>query len=167
MIKLNTPLTIEQTKNLKKGDTVLISGTIYTARDAAHKKMQAEFLKSGKLPLKGEIIYYAGPCPKKPDEVIGSVGPTTSYRMDAFAPLFVENGCLYSIGKGKRNETATEAVKKGGGIHFDAIGGAGAYYKNCVKRAETVLYPELGAEAVYKLEVVDFPAIVNIISDQS
>lgn len=163
MIKLTTPLTSEKLQNLKKGDSVVISGTIYTARDAAHKKMRDEFFNSGKLPLVGEIIYYAGPCPKKPNEPIGSVGPTTSYRMDAFAPLFCENGCPYSIGKGKRNDTAIQAVRNAGGVHFDAIGGAGAYYKNCVKSAEIVLYPELGAEAVYRLEVEDFPAIVNII----
>lgn len=163
MIKLTTPLTYDKIKDLKKGDAVLLTGTIYTARDAAHKKMADEYKKSGVLPLKGEVIYYAGPCPKKPGQQIGSVGPTTSYRMDAYAQLFCDNGCLYSIGKGKRNEIAKGAIIKNGGVHFDAIGGAGAYYKDCVKKAEAVLYPELGAEAVYKLEVVDFPVIVNII----
>lgn len=163
MIKLTTPLTPEQTSALKKGDAVTLSGVIYTARDAAHKKMADSFRESGKLPLEGEIIYYAGPCPKKPDEVIGSVGPTTSYRMDAYAPLFCENGCFYSIGKGKRNEEAASAIRSAGGVHFDAVGGAGAYYKSCVKKAEVFLFPELGAEAVYRLEVEDFPAIVNII----
>ena len=163
MIKLTTPLTYDKIKDLKKGDSVLLSGTIYTARDAAHKKMAEEFATTGLLPLKGQVIYYAGPCPKKPGQAIGSVGPTTSYRMDAFAPLFCDNGCLYSIGKGKRNDVAVGSIMKNRGVHFDAIGGAGAYYKNCIRSAEIVLYPELGAEAVYKLEVVDFPIIVNII----
>ena len=163
MIKLTTPLTYDKIKDLKKGDAVCLTGTIFTARDAAHKKMAEEFAKTGVLPLKGEVIYYAGPCPKKPGQPIGSVGPTTSYRMDAYAPLFNDNGCIYSIGKGKRNDIAVGAIMKNKGVHFDAIGGAGAYYKNCVKSAEIVLYPELGAEAVYKLEVVDFPIIVNII----
>lgn len=163
MYRLTTPLTHVQTADLKKGDAVLITGTLYTARDAAHKKMNEEFLKNGKLPLRGEIIYYAGPCPAKPGKIIGSVGPTTSYRMDAYASVFADNGCIYSVGKGKRASQACDAIRKNNGIHFDAIGGAGAYYAACVKSAETVLYPELGAEAVYRLEVVDFPAIVNII----
>lgn len=163
MIKLTAPLTAEQTKNLKKGDVVTIDGVIYTARDAAHRKMTEEFALGGTLPLKGEIIYYAGPCPAKPGEIIGSVGPTTSYRMDAYAPLFAGNGCIYSAGKGARSKTASEAIRAAGGIHFEAIGGAGAYYKKCVVKAETAMYPELGAEAVYRLEVRGFPAIVGII----
>jgi len=163
MIRLTTPLTYEKTKNLQKGDCVLLSGTIFTARDAAHKKMAEEYLTTGSLPLRGEAIYYAGPCPKKPGEVIGSVGPTTSYRMDDYAELFCENGCVYSIGKGNRDERAQKAIEKNKGVHFDAIGGAGAYYKSCVKNAEIFLYPELGAEAVYKLTVEDFPIIVKFL----
>lgn len=165
MIKLTTPLTKEKIASLKKGDAVLLSGTIFTARDAAHKKMAEAFASGKPLPLRGEVIYYAGPCPTKPGEIIGSVGPTTSYRMDAYAELFAKNGCHATIGKGKRSAEAQNAIKTNGGVHFEAIGGAGAYYKNCVKKAETYLYPELGAEAVYKLEVVDFPIIVGIISD--
>ena len=163
MIRLTTPLNREKTKDLKKGDCVLLSGTIYTARDAAHKKMAEEYEKTGSLPLCGEVIYYAGPCPKKAGEVIGSVGPTTSYRMDDYAELFCKNGCVYSIGKGNRDERAQRAIHDNNGVHFDAIGGAGAYYKSCVKSAEAVLYPELGAEAVYKLTVEDFPIIVRFL----
>ncbi|MBR1748042.1 MAG: fumarate hydratase C-terminal domain-containing protein [Clostridia bacterium] len=162
-VRLHTPLTEESIKGLQKGDCVLLSGTIYTARDAAHKRMAESFLSTGVLPLCGKVIYYAGPCPKRPGEVIGSVGPTTSYRMDDYAELFCKNGCPYSIGKGKRDDRAIKAIRASHGVHFDAIGGAGAYYKSCVKSAKAVLYPDLGAEAVYELEVVDFPVVVHII----
>ena len=162
MKKLTTPLTIEKTRDLHEGDCVLLTGTIYTARDAAHKKMADAYASGTPLPLAGQVVYYAGPCPKKPGEIIGSVGPTTSYRMDDYAELFCQNGCIYSIGKGKRSEKAINAIRENRGVHFDAIGGAGAYYKSCVQSAELVLYPELGAEAVYKLEVRDFPLIVRI-----
>lgn len=153
----------EAIRDLKVGDTVLISGIIYTARDAAHKKMLEHLNAEGKMLLKGQTIYYAGPCPAKPGEVIGSVGPTTSYRMDGYARTFAAQGILATIGKGKRNEEAVQSIKKYGGVHFDAIGGAGAYYKECVKECNPVYFPELGAEAVYKLTVEDFPAVVAII----
>lgn len=162
MIKLTTPITIESIKNLKKGDTVLISGKIFTARDAAHKKILEYYKKTGEMLLKGETIYYAGPCPAKPGEPIGSVGPTSSYRMDAFAAEFIKNGLISTIGKGDRSEEAIKAIQ-GKGVHFDAIGGAGAYYKSCVKASKTAYFPELGAEAVYELEVEDFPAVVSIV----
>ena len=162
MIRITTPITREKIENLQIGDAVLISGTIFTARDAAHKKMQNHLKNTGEMLLKGETIYYAGPCPAKPNEPIGSVGPTTSYRMDSFTPIFIKEGLLSSIGKGKRNSIVVAAIKENGGVHFDAIGGAGAYYKNCIKSAEVVLFPELGAEAVFKLQVVDFPCIVAI-----
>lgn len=163
MITLNSPISKEDISKLQKGDTVLLSGIIVTARDAAHKKMQEHLQKTGEMLLKGQTIYYAGPCPAKPGEIIGSVGPTTSYRMDSFLPTFISNGIYATIGKGKRNEQVIAAIKKFGGVHFDAIGGAGAFYKNCVKKSELVYFPELGAEAVYKLEVKDFPCIVSII----
>jgi len=159
---IKTPLTKDARDTLKKGAQVLLSGVIYTARDAAHKKIKEHFLATGEMLLKGETIYYAGPCPSKSGEVIGSVGPTTSCRMDAYAQLFAKNGCLATIGKGKRATFAVEAIENNGGVHFEAIGGAGAYYKNCVKKSEPVYFPELGAEAVYRLEVENFPVIVSI-----
>lgn len=163
MINLTTPLNLEKIKTLKKGDTVMLSGKIFTARDAAHKKIAEHYLATGEMLLASEVIYYAGPCPNKPNEVIGSVGPTTSYRMDTYSELFLSNGCLVSIGKGNRDSKTTSLIKKFGGVHFDAIGGAGAYYKNCVKKAEVVYFEELGAEAVFCLTVENFPLIVNII----
>lgn len=162
MIKLNTPLNQEKTKNLKKGDIIFLSGIIYTARDAAHKKLNEHLEATGEMLLKGEIIYYAGPCPCPQGKIIGSIGPTTSYRMDDFTPIFAKQGLLYSIGKGERGEAAAKAIKESGGKHFDAIGGAGAYYSQTVMKSEVFLFPELGAEAVYRLEVKDFPLIVNI-----
>ena len=163
MIRLTTPLTQDKIDALSVGDCVLLSGKIYTARDAAHKKMAEEYEKTGHLPLFDKVIYYAGPCPKKPGEKIGSVGPTTSYRMDDYARLFCENGCKCSIGKGDRDERAQKAINDTAGVHFDAVGGAGAYYKSCVLDAKVVLYPELGAEAVYELTVKDFPVIVRFL----
>lgn len=163
MIRIYSPVSKKDILKLKKGDTVLISGVIYTARDAAHKKMLEHLNKTGEMLLKGQTIYYAGPCPAKPGEVIGSVGPTTSYRMDSFTPIFLANGIHCTIGKGERNDELISATKKHGGVHFDAIGGAGAFYKNCVQSCELIYFAELGAEAVYKLEVVDFPCIVSII----
>lgn len=161
--KLCTPLTGEAAAELKHGDTVYLSGTVFTARDAAHRLLTEAINGGAENPLRGEVIYYAGPADKAPDDIIGSVGPTTSYRMDAFMPTMLASGSLYSIGKGNRAETVKEAIRRAGGVHFDAIGGAGAYYKSCVKKCETFLYPELGAEAVYKLEVEDFPLVVNVV----
>lgn len=161
--KLRTPLTKETVATLKPGDTVYLSGTVFTARDAAHRLLTDAIKSGAENPLRGEVIYYAGPADKAPDDVIGSVGPTTSYRMDAFMPTMLSSGSLYSIGKGKRAESVKEAIRQAGGVHFDAIGGAGAYYKSCVRSCQTFLYPELGAEAVYKLEVEDFPLVVNVV----
>lgn len=161
--KLRTPLTREAVGELKHGDTVYLSGTVFTARDAAHRLLTDAIKNGAENPLRGEVIYYAGPADKAPDDIIGSVGPTTSYRMDAFMPTMLSSGSLYSIGKGKRAESVKEAIRAAGGVHFDAIGGAGAYYKSCVRKCETFLYPELGAEAVYKLEVEDFPLVVNVV----
>ena len=163
MKTLFTPIDKETIKTLKKGDTILLSGTIYTARDAAHKKMFERLNKTGEMLLKDQTIYYAGPCPAKPGECIGSAGPTSSYRMDDFTPIFLRNGIYFTIGKGERSEKVRQAIKKHGGVHFDAIGGAGAFYKSCIKKCELVYFPELAAEAVYKLKVEDFPCIVSII----
>lgn len=163
MIELKTPLTDVQIESLKEGDVVYLSGTIYTARDQAHKKMLEHLNSTKEMILKGEVIYYAGPCPKKPNEVIGSVGPTTSYRMDSFTPIFAPLGLIYSIGKGERDEKSSQAIKQNKGAHFNAIGGAGAYYKDCVKEATLYAFEELGAEAIYKLEIEKFPLIVSIV----
>lgn len=163
MIKITSPIDKNTIKNLKLGDAVLISGIIFTARDAAHKKMLEHLNATGEMMLSGQTIYYAGPCPARPGEVIGSVGPTTSYRMDSFTPIFAKKNILATIGKGKRSQEAAEAIRQNGGVHFDAIGGAGAYYKMCVKKCNPVFFPELGAEAVYELTVEDFPAVVSII----
>lgn len=160
--KITVPVSKEALKNLKSGDTVLISGTIYTARDAAHKRMCEEFEKTGKFPidLKNQVIYYAGPCPAKPGEVIGSCGPTTSGRMDAYSPLLFDNGLSAVIGKGARNDIVKESMKKNGAIYFGASGGAGALIAGCIKKSEVVAYEDLGTEAVRKLTVIDFPAVV-------
>lgn len=163
MKRISTPIDKEIIKTLKKGDIVLLSGAMYTARDAAHKKMLDILRNTGEVPLKGQTLYYAGPCPPKPQECVGSIGPTSSYRMDDYTPIFLENGILSTIGKGQRAQKVHDAIKKYGGVHFDAIGGAGAYYKSCVTSCETVFFPELGAEAVYKLEIKDFPCIVSIV----
>lgn len=158
MIKLTTPLTEEMIAGLKAGDEVLISGKIYTARDAAHKK----FGSQPPFDLKGQIIYYASPTPTKPGEVIGSIGPTTSSRMDAFAPDLMAAGLKGMIGKGSRSPEVIEAIKKNKAVYFTVPGGAAALYAKQVKSAKVVAYPELLSEAVYELEIVDFPATVTI-----
>jgi len=159
---LHTPLEPKKIEGLSKGDIVYLSGTIYTARDAAHKKMLTYLTDTGKMLLAGEVIYHAGPCPKG-NGIIGSIGPTTSYRMDAYAEIFARYGLVYSIGKGKRSIAAENAIKGNGGVHFDAIGGAGAFYMQKVQKADIFLFPELGAEAIWALDVVDFPLVVSII----
>lgn len=163
MIKLNAPITKQDITKLKENDIILLSGIIFTARDAAHKKIIQHLDETGEMLLKGQTIYYAGPCPAKPDEIIGSIGPTTSYRMDKFAPTFLASGIYATIGKGNRSIETQKEIKKHGGIHLSAIGGAGAFYKNCIQKSELVYFSDLGAEAVYKLQVKDFPCIVTII----
>jgi len=162
-IKITTPLTKEKILNLKAGDSVLISGTIYTARDAAHKRMCEE----GKFPinLENQIIYYAGPAPAREGQVIGSCGPTTSGRMDAYAPTLIKSGLTGMIGKGERNENVVNAMKEYGAVYFGAIGGAGALISKCVKASEVIAYEDLGTEAIFKLTVEDFPAVVVIDSN--
>lgn len=162
MLKLNLPVDKDVIKKLHAGDSVLLSGTIYTARDCAHKRLK-EMIESGeKLPfdLNGAFIYYAGPCPAKPGYASGSCGPTTSARMDAYAPLLLDNGLGGMIGKGEMSEDVTEALKRNTGVYFAAIGGAGATYGKAIIRSELIAFPELLSEAVRRLEVVDFPAVV-------
>lgn len=163
-IKINTPITKEIINSLKAGDMVSITGTIYTARDAAHKRLVEMIENDETLPidLEGQIVFYAGPCPNKPGEVIGSVGPTTSGRMDAYSPKLIEKGLIAMIGKGKRNTAVVEAIKKYNGIYFAAIGGAAAYMARCVKSVEIIAFEDLGTEAIRRLEVVDMPVIVTI-----
>ena len=161
-IRITPPLTDEVIEGLKAGDRVLITGTIYTGRDAAHKKLVELIEKDSDVPfdLKGQIIYYVGPSPAKPGQVIGSAGPTTSYRMDAYTPLLIEKGLKGSIGKGMRSVEVKEAMRKFKAVYFAATGGAGALLSQCIKKAEVVAYPELGAEAIYRFEVENFPVIV-------
>ncbi|MDK2804423.1 MAG: fumarate hydratase subunit beta [Peptostreptococcaceae bacterium] len=161
-IYITTPLTDEIISNLKSGDEVLISGTIYTARDAAHKKLVDSINSGDSLPfdIKNAIIYYVGPSPKKPGDVIGSAGPTTSYRMDAYTPTLLDLGLKGMIGKGSRNKNVVESIKKNHAVYFAAIGGAGALISSTIKSSEIIAYEELGPEAVHKLTVEDFPAIV-------
>ncbi len=167
--KLTLPLTKDSLKTLKSGDTVLITGIIYTARDAAHKRMTENFAENRSFPidLKDQIIYYAGPCPAKPGEVIGSCGPTTSGRMDAYTPLLLDNGLLAVIGKGVRSDTVKDAFKKNGAVYFGASGGAGALIAECIKKSEVVAYEDLGTEAIRRLYVEDFPAVVLLDCDGS
>ena len=165
--KITTPLTLEKTKDLRCGDNVLISGVIYTGRDAAHKRL-CELLAEGKeLPIDvtDAIIYYVGPAPAQPGQVIGSAGPTTSYRMDAYAPALLDMGLKGMIGKGKRSAEVVDSMKKNGAVYFGAIGGAGALLAKCIKKAEVVAYEDLGAEAIRRLEVEDLPAVVIIDSE--
>lgn len=167
MRKIQIPMTSEQARNLRSGERILLAGTMYTARDAAHKRLVEEARDGKKLPINlyETTIYYAGPAPPKPGQVIGSCGPTTSGRMDAYAPWMIEQGQTVMIGKGLRNEKVIEAMKKYGSVYLTAIGGAGALLSKCVKHMECVAYEELGAEAIYKLEVEDFPTIVTIDSE--
>lgn len=162
---LTTPLSSEDTRQLESGDTVYLSGVLFTARDAAHKKL-VDLIEAGEpLPfdLEGSVIYFVGPTPPKPGDPIGSAGPTTSYRMDSFSPTMLKNGSKGMIGKGKRNQEVKDACAQYNGIYFGATGGAGALLGKLIKSAEIVAYPELGPEAVRRLEVENFP--VTVIND--
>lgn len=163
-IKIEAPLTKETAQNLKCGDKVLISGRIYTARDAAHKRMIQSLENGEGLPfdVNQQIIYYAGPTPAKPGRIIGSCGPTTSCRMDAYAPKLIELGLAGMIGKGERSSEVIEAMKKHGAVYFGAIGGAGALIAESVRKVEVVAYDDLGTEAIRCLTVEDLPAVVII-----
>ena len=164
---INAPFTEEQTKELKSGDYVYISGTIYTARDAAHKRMYEAMQNGEQAPfsLENNVIYYLGPSPAKEGQVIGSAGPTTSSRMDKYTPLMLQNGVKGMIGKGKRSPEVIEAIKKNQAVYFAAVGGAGALLSNCIKKAEVIAYDDLGTEAIRKLEVENLPVVVVIDKD--
>lgn len=165
--RISTPLDNENISNLKSGDKVLLSGVIYTGRDAAHQKLIDSINKDEKLPFEmdGQVIYYVGPAPNKPGEVIGSAGPTTSYRMDDLTIPLLELGLKGMIGKGKRSVEVIESMKKEKSVYFAAIGGAGALIANCVVSSEIIAYAELGPEAIRRLEVKDLPLYVVIDSD--
>ncbi|MBQ6395219.1 MAG: Fe-S-containing hydro-lyase [Atopobiaceae bacterium] len=163
-MSVSAPLSREAAAALRAGDSVLLSGIVHTARDAAHKRIHEALAadEDAPFPLEDAVIYYAGPAPARPGEPIGPVGPTTSYRMDPYAPELLDRGVRAMIGKGKRNEAVIEAIKRNGGIYFGAVGGAAALIARCVKSAETIAFEDLGAEAIRRLEVVDLPLTVVI-----
>ena len=165
--KITTPMTRETARSLKAGESVEITGVIYTARDAAHKRL-VELAQAGKplpIDIENSVIYYVGPTPAKPGQAIGSAGPTTSYRMDAYSPTLIKLGETGMIGKGKRSPEVIAAMKECGAVYFGAIGGCGALLSSCIKKAEIVCYEDLGAEAVRRLEVEDLPVVVVIDSE--
>lgn len=162
--KITAPLSREATGALKSGDRILLSGVIYTARDAAHKRL-AELMEKGEklpFPIEGAVIYYVGPTPEKPGHIIGSAGPTTSYRMDEYAPKLIKSGMTGMIGKGARSSEVIEAMREHGAVYFGAIGGAGALLSRCIESSEIVAYDDLGAEAIRRLTVCDMPLTVVI-----
>lgn len=161
-VRLKTPLSTEDLERLNVGDRVLISGKLYTARDAAHRRLCAAIEAGGRLPMeiRGQVIYYCGPTPAKPGKVTGSAGPTTSYRMDSYAPILIGLGLKGMIGKGKRSPQVREAIKKFKAVYFGATGGAGALLAKRIKSARVIAYEDLGPEAVRELIVEDFPAVV-------
>ena len=164
MKRFTLPLTDEEIMGLEAGDIVLLSGTVYTARDAAHKRL-AELIAEGKeLPfdIKGSAIYYLGPTPARPGNVIGSAGPTSSYRMDPYTPELLSLGLKVIIGKGKRAESVTEALKENRAVYLAAVGGAAALLYKSIKASEVIAFEDLGTEAIRKLELEDFPAVVAI-----
>lgn len=164
MKRIHLPLSEKELMNLRAGEKVYLSGKIYTARDAAHKKLTESIEKGEALPidLEGQCIYYAGPCPAKPGEVIGSCGPTTSQRMDTYTPALLDLGLKIIIGKGERDESVVESLVKNRAVYMAAVGGCGALIKKCIKKATLIAYPELLSEAIRELEVEDFPMIVAI-----
>ena len=161
---LDTKNINEWVTDIKVGDRVYLSGTVYTARDAAHKKINELILNGDNLPfeIKNSVVYYAGPTPAKDKLVIGSIGPTTSSRMDVFSPTFIELGQKAMIGKGNRSQEVIDAIKKYGAVYFAAVGGAGALYSQCIVSCDVVAFEELGCESVKKLEFKDFPLLVAI-----
>jgi fumarate hydratase subunit beta len=160
--RIQIPLTAEVIDSLKMGDMILLSGEVYTARDVAHRRMYEALLKGETLPidLSKAVIFYAAPAPTPPGKIIGSIGPTTSYRMDFFTPKLIENGLKGMIGKGNRSEEVVQAIKKNGAVYFGAIGGIAALTAQCIKKVEVIAYDDLGPEAIRKLTIVDFPAVV-------
>ncbi|MBP3656936.1 MAG: Fe-S-containing hydro-lyase [Clostridia bacterium] len=165
MVKqIHAPLQPEELASLRAGDSVLLSGTIYTGRDAAHKRMCALIADGQALPfdVRGQVIYYAGPCPAKTGDVIGSCGPTTSSRMDAYSPLLCGLGLIGMIGKGPRGPQVVEAIQRNGGVYFAATGGAGALIAGCVKAVNVIAFDDLGTEAIRELKVENLPLIVAV-----
>ena len=161
-IRLKTPLSDADVEKLKAGDKVFLNGVIYTGRDAAHKRLYDLLMEGKPLPIevKGQVIYYVGPAPAKPGQVIGSAGPTTNGRMDAYSPKLIEIGLKGMIGKGMRKKEVVEAMKKYKAVYFAATGGAGALLAKAIKKAQVVAYEDLGPEAINRLEVENFPVIV-------
>ena len=164
---IQAPMSKEDARKLKAGDYVYISGTIYTARDAAHKRMYEALERGENLPLEmtGNIIYYMGPSPAREGRPIGSAGPTTASRMDKYAPALLDMGLIGMIGKGKRTDAVKEAIVRNGAVYFAAVGGAGALLSKSITRSEVIAYDDLGTEAIRKLEVENFPVIVVIDSN--
>ena len=161
---LRTPFCEETIKSLKSGDSITVTGTIYTARDAAHKRM-AQTISKGEVPpfqFEGQVVFYAGPCPAPPGKPIGSIGPTTAGRMDAYAPALIKAGLKIMIAKGNRAEAVVEAIKTHGGLYLAAVGGVAALMAQCVVSSEVVAYEDLGTEAIWKLYVEKMPLIVAI-----
>ena len=164
---IQLPLTQRDARSLRAGETVLLSGTIYTGRDAAHKRL-IQLLDEGKpLPIdvKDQVIYYVGPAPASPGHAVGSAGPTTSYRMDPYAPRLIELGLSGMIGKGKRDQAVIDAMKKYVAVYFGAVGGAAALISRSIKKSEVVCYEDLGSEAIHRFEIENFPVIVLIDSE--
>lgn len=161
---IKTPLTEDIVMDCRAGDMVYLTGTIYTARDAAHKRMYEAILEGKNIPmeLKNNIIYYLGPSPARPGQVIGSAGPTTSSRMDKYTPLLLDRGLKGMIGKGKRSDEVIQSMQKNHAVYFAAIGGAGALLSKCIKKSEVIAYEDLGTEAIRRLEVENLPVIVVI-----
>ncbi len=161
---LQAPFTDEVIRSLKVGDMIYISGTIYTARDAAHKRMYEMLERGEAMPFdfEGQVVYYAGPAPAMPGKPIGSVGPTTGGRMDAYSPALIREGLKVMIGKGTRNDAVVDAIVKHTGVYFAAIGGAAALMARCVTKAEVVAFDDLGPEAIRKLEVKELPVVVAV-----
>lgn len=161
--KLNLPLSIEDVMSLRCGDSVSLSGEMITGRDAAHKRIVAAINDGNpQVDIKDQTIYYVGPCPAKKGEVIGSAGPTTSMRMDPYAPVLMDNGLRAMIGKGFRSEQVKQAIVRNKCVYFAAIGGAGALYSKCITSSKVIAYDDLGTEAVRKITVKDFPVIVAV-----
>lgn len=165
--KINVPAPKEVIKTLKAGDYVYLTGTIYTARDAAHKRMYEALLKGKELPtdLTGQLVYYMGPSPAREGRPIGSAGPTTASRMDKYTPKLLDLGLGGMIGKGKRNQEVMDAIVRNQSVYFAAVGGAGALLSKCIKKSEVIAYDDLGTEAIRKLEIKDFPVIVVVDSE--
>lgn len=166
-IRINTPLKEEVISKLKAGDKVLLSGTIYSARDAAHGRL-IELLNQGRdipINVENQVIYYVGPTPERPGQIIGSAGPTTSYRMDSYAPRLLDLGLKAMIGKGARNEDVIKSIINNKAVYLGATGGAGALISKCIVKSEIVAYSDLGAEAIRKMEVKDMPLVVIIDSE--